>query len=230
MSQAIIHCMNIGTLATWLSVAGFGAVGVLVPHWSPLPAAAEAVEMTIPDHDFTLADAGPSAGVGESQEVVPPADDMEFPVPPELPPMAAFGSLPEIPEPPAPPVRAKENPPAGRAVARRESGPSVTGSLPDKSRRGSGGAASTANTSASRLAAGIMPAPSYPAEARRRGQAGTVVVEFTVDAGGQVISAHASSPSPWPLLNNEAVRTVRRWKFPPGGIMKLQRPIVFQIR
>lgn len=81
-----------------------------------------------------------------------------------------------------------------------------------------------------RLAAGRMSAPSYPPEARRKGQTGTVVVEFTVDSSGRVISAYAKQPSPWPLLNNEAVRTVRRWKFPPGGVMKLQRPIVFQLR
>jgi outer membrane biosynthesis protein TonB len=44
------------------------------------------------------------------------------------------------------------------------------------------------------------------------------------------ISAYAKSPSPWPLLNAEAVSTVRSWRFPPGGVMKLQRPIVFQLR
>jgi protein TonB len=75
-----------------------------------------------------------------------------------------------------------------------------------------------------------MPSPVYPAAARRLGQTGTLLVEFTVDASGRVISAYAKSPSPWPLLNEEAVRTVRRWKFPPGPVMKLQRPIVFQLR
>ena len=85
-------------------------------------------------------------------------------------------------------------------------------------------------TNVARLAAGNMPSPAYPAEARRLGQSGTLVVEFTVDSTGQVISAYAVSPSPWPLLNQEAVRTVRRWRFPPGGgVMKLQRPIVFQL-
>jgi TonB family protein len=62
------------------------------------------------------------------------------------------------------------------------------------------------------------------------GQTGTLVVEFTVDATGRVISAYAKSPSPWALLNQEAVRTVRGWKFPPGAVMTLQRPIVFQLR
>ena len=81
-----------------------------------------------------------------------------------------------------------------------------------------------------RLAAGRMPPPVYPSEARRKGQTGTVMVEFVVDSSGRVISAYAKSPTPWPLLNHEAVRAVRRWKFPAGSMMKLQRPIVFQLR
>jgi protein TonB len=97
-------------------------------------------------------------------------------------------------------------------------------------RAGSSSSSSSGPSDSSRLAAGRMPAPAYPSEARRKGQTGTVLIEFTVDASGRVISAYAKSPSPWPLLNEEAVRTVRRWKFPPGGVMKLQRPIIFQLR
>lgn len=80
-----------------------------------------------------------------------------------------------------------------------------------------------------RLAAGRMTAPSYPPFSRRNGQTGTVLVEFTVDTNGRVISAYAKSSSKWPLLDNEAVRTVRSWKFPAGGVMKLQRPIIFRL-
>ena len=83
---------------------------------------------------------------------------------------------------------------------------------------------------AARIAAGSMPAPSYPAEARRKGQTGTVIVEFTVDSSGRVTYANASSPSPWPLLNQEAVRTVLRWRFPPGDFISLERPIVFRLK
>jgi len=74
-----------------------------------------------------------------------------------------------------------------------------------------------------------MPRPSYPVEAQRRGQQGTVVVEFTIDSSGKVISAEAVEPSRWPLLNREALSAVRRWKFPPGDVMKVRRPIVFRI-
>lgn len=75
-----------------------------------------------------------------------------------------------------------------------------------------------------------MPAPAYPFSAKRAGQTGTVVVEFTIGTDGRVISAYAKSASPWPALNEAAVSAVRRWKFPPGGVMKTQRPIVFQLR
>jgi protein TonB len=80
------------------------------------------------------------------------------------------------------------------------------------------------------MAAGKMPAPRYPMDARRRGEEGTVVVEFTVDASGRVIAAEAKQPSPWASLNREALRAVRSWKFPPGDVMKMQRPIVFKLR
>ncbi|NJM38925.1 MAG: energy transducer TonB [Akkermansiaceae bacterium] len=82
---------------------------------------------------------------------------------------------------------------------------------------------------AKRLAGGRMPAPSYPSEAKRKGQSGTIVVEFVVGENGSVISAYAKSPSPWPILNQQAVSCVRRWKFPPGKVTKYVRPIVFRL-
>src|SRR5207247_3430139 len=65
---------------------------------------------------------------------------------------------------------------------------------------------------------GRQPAPVYPTEARARSQQGTVVVQFMVGADGQVLSAEAWQPSPWPMLNEAALRTVRnRWHFPAGA-------------
>lgn len=82
---------------------------------------------------------------------------------------------------------------------------------------------------AARLAAGHTPGPSYPADARRNGQAGTVVVQFTVDAAGDVRDVKIYTSSNWPLLDGEALRTVRTWKFPPGESMSLIRPIAFRL-
>jgi protein TonB len=235
--QALIHSLNISTLATWLSVAGFGTVGVVVPQWHAPTPPPEVVETVLEDQDFTLGEAAPLSSGVESAEIAP-TEPLESPAaPPELASMEELEPLPEIPELPAPAPAIK---PTDKPVARKTGGsssataaclPPARGQSASFARGGSvGGSSSSGMSGASRLASGTMPAPTYPAECRRKGQTGTVLVEFTVDSGGRVISAHAKSPSPWPLLNSEAVRTVRRWKFPPGGIMNLQRPIVFQLR
>ena len=64
-------------------------------------------------------------------------------------------------------------------------------------------------SNSARLAAGKMAAPSYPSTARRNGQTGTVMVEFTIAASGRVVATRARSSSGFPLLDNEAVHTVR---------------------
>ncbi len=86
------------------------------------------------------------------------------------------------------------------------------------------------NSVAARLAAGRTPGPSYPPAARATGQTGTVVMEFTVDASGTVVAASVYTSSEIHLLDQEAIRTVRTWKFPPGDVMTLIRPIVFELR
>ena len=83
---------------------------------------------------------------------------------------------------------------------------------------------------AKRLAGGRMPPPSYPSEARAKGQTGTVLVEFVVGENGSVVSAYPKNPSPWPILNEQAVSCVRRWTFPPGNVTKYVRPIVFKLK
>jgi protein TonB len=252
--NSLIHSLNIGTLATWLSVGSFGTVGILVPAWqdSRLPERNDTTETSWSEPEITLgsgepADAADAAEADSPESGVPalevPDEVSELlPLPPELPEISALSPLPELPELPEPPTkrpgptkqeisagagsRASQStrPPAGTAGRSGSSNRQAAGVTPG------GGAGGSGMSNSARLAAGRMPAPVYPSEARRRGQTGTVLVEFTVDGSGKVISAYAKSPSPWPLLNNEAVRTVRRWKFPPGEIMKLQRPIIFQLR
>lgn len=243
----LLHALNIGTLANWLSVAVFGTVAALVPQWKPIPPPVVEEETRIIPEDFTLGESLSPEPTGEPESgpaADPPVLEEEIlPAPPELPEIAEFAPLPEIPDLPSPVVQAAPAPapvppqarPATRpAAAKPTTGKPSTGRPATGGRSGAPGAAGSGSASgvsdAARLAAGRMPAPSYPAAARRAGQTGTVMIEFTVDTNGRVISAYAKSPSPWPLLNEEAVRTVRRWKFPPGGVMKLQRPIVFQLR
>src|SRR5690349_13253513 len=78
---------------------------------------------------------------------------------------------------------------------------------------------------------GRQPAPRYPLEARRSGQEGRVAVRFFVAENGHVTTAEAAKPSPWPLLNEEAVRTVRqRWKFRSGPVRVYEVTIRFELQ
>ncbi len=224
--DSLIHLLNIGTFATSLSVMGFGTAGILLPDRT-LPCAARPDVLTSEwrSQDFTIG--------AESAHAEPPVAEpaVTLAAPPSLADSSPSARLPDVPDlpPPSPPVGIAQMPPphsrpssAARTV-RSSTGKPATG----EAFAGGGG---FGLSGAARLAAGSMPPPSYPAEARRLGQTGTLVVEFTIDTTGRVISARANPPSPWPLLNAEALSTVRRWQFPPGAVMKLQRPIVFQLR
>ncbi len=246
--NSLLHALNIGTLATWLSVGGVGTVGIALPvvHRMAEVVVEEETEATLDPYDLSLGDPAPqdaemtegeSAGPAEPVEV---EEMLEVPeAPPELPELAEVSALPEIPDLPPPPKPKPATKPSPSASASNAARGGATTSKPTSGSRGGSGSGKPAAggqpggsgmSTASRLAAGRMPSPSYPAAARRQGQTGTVVVEFTIDTSGRVISAYAKSPSKWPLLNDEAVRTVKRWKFPPGPVMKLQRPIIFQLR
>ena len=256
---SLLYAINIGTLATWLSVAGFGTIGIVVPVAVDI---LEQTEITDPyadlesivlTEDFNLGDTPPSqetdtGSTGEAQEIeVPFAEQETLPTPPEIPNVAEITPLPEIPDMP-PPVAKSSEPVApaptkprpvpvvsNKAPTRSAMPTSATGGSPQgkpetKGTVGNGGRNGGSGMSdAKRLAGGRMPAPSYPSEARAKGQTGTVLVEFVVGENGSVVSAYAKSPSPWPVLNERAVSAVRRWKFPPGSVVKYTRPIVFKL-
>ena len=78
---------------------------------------------------------------------------------------------------------------------------------------------------------GRQPAPDYPRSAVREGQEGTVRVGLTVGEDGRVLAAEVVTASPWPLLNEAALRTVRqRWRFAPGTLRRYEVPIRFQLQ
>ena len=233
--DSLLHLLNIGTLAASLSVVGFGTVGILLPgHARPREAPAEVMETQWVSQDFTMGgEAAPAAEEVPAETPVP--EPLEpLPAPPELADPTVSDPLPEVPDfaPPSAPDRIAQTPAPPRQSARADSAPRTARAAAGKPATAGGvpGGSGAGLSHTARLAAGSMPSPAYPAESRRLGQTGTLVVEFTIDTSGRVISAYAKSPSPWPLLNQEAVRTVRRWKFPPGAVMTLQRPIVFQLR
>jgi protein TonB len=78
---------------------------------------------------------------------------------------------------------------------------------------------------------GQQPAPEYPRESVVARQQGVVVVRFVVGADGEVLSAEAVEPSPWPLLNQAALRAVSQtWRFAPGQTRSYEVSIQFQLR
>ena len=77
---------------------------------------------------------------------------------------------------------------------------------------------------------GRQPAPEYPRRALQERQQGVVQIQFVVGESGQVTSAEATQPCPWPALNEAALRTVReRWRFPAGALRIYEIAIRFQI-
>jgi protein TonB len=253
----LFHALNIVTLATWLSAAGFGMVGLAVhgtPHESsekPRDAYDKLATIELTEDFFPGVPADtPSTEAGDTGEsddaAVPLQEEETLHEPPEMPELAELAPLPEVPDLPEPvkksepavtstpvPRRApttRSKPPTRTQTPVSKSGGSPQGSAGATGRAGNGGRNGGSGVSdATRLAGGRMPAPSYPSEARSKGQSGTVVVEFIVGENGRVISAYAKKPSPWPLLNDRAVSAVLRWKFPPGGVAKFTRPIVFKL-
>ena len=235
--QSLLYVLNISTLATWLSVATFGTVGVIIPGWAEVfpMKAPELLETMGVSPEVTLGDAAP-----ETEASATPATAEPLAPPPELPEMAELPPLPEVPDLPqlfrpaemAPRIAA----PPKIKQARRKSGNDKPMDKPmgkpvgEPAAKITGRLANAGMSDSARIAAGRMRSPSYPSFSRRNNQAGTVIVGFTVDAGGRVSSAQMVSSSGWPLLDTEAVQTVKSWKFPPGGVMKLQRPIVFRIK
>ena len=125
--------------------------------------------------------------------------------------------------------------------------PPVSTPAPPSSMAGGGGLRDGAvgGVSASREAGGVPstteaklrplpgnPQPRYPSLARRRGEEGRVLLRLTVNATGRVEAVSVARSSGYELLDQEAQRTVARWRFqsPPTERMVAQIPITFRLR
>ena len=246
--NSLLYAINIGTLATWLTVSGASTVATVVRVEERLPERNGAddgiseIFMTpqaMGSAPPAVAEEAVSTGEPEvSEEVV--AELPETPEVAAIPDLAAMEPLPDIPDlPVAPKVVPESRPkPAARSTGglpkqsrSATAGRSASGESGAGSGRGNGtarGAGSSAVGSDRWL--GLRKAsPVYPAAAKRQGQQGRVVVQFTVDERGNVVDARVTGPSPYPLLNQEALRTIRRFKAKPGVRATTSQPIIFQL-
>lgn len=65
---------------------------------------------------------------------------------------------------------------------------------------------------------GDRPQPNYPQMAIEMGEQGKVVVAFTVDESGRVVSAEVKQSSGFPILDRNALDSIKRhWVFPAGA-------------
>ncbi len=82
----------------------------------------------------------------------------------------------------------------------------------------------------------VNPPPEYPRAARRRGFHGTVMLSVLVNEMGQVDNVWVFTSSGSRLLDNSALKAVRKWLFEPGKIgdrnteMWVKVPVRFELK
>ena len=253
--KSLIYSMNIGTLAAWMSVAGAGTVACLVKTPVHLPELLDQKD-TLTDgevFDMDLFSAGSSERAdvdtesNEAEAHDQPLDSAEETqeVPetaeiPELPDLLTAEPLPDVPTLPAPKPKAKPQPSrkaASTSTSERRSKTGTSGPAAKRSTSGSGSGSGSGRSTgsgsgsigAARFAGGRKPRPSYPSAARRQNIEGSVVVYISVDENGNVVNASIRSASHPVLKDSSILRTLRRWKFPPGPRGSITQTIRFQL-
>lgn len=209
------------TTALWVSCAAVGAIGVLVPYAQSRP---HSTRETVIQAERIHVELGPSEQIPAAEPIAqiehtaPPPTAVTLPIPsaPSLVAVAAPNSPVAFELPVAGPVTIVET----RAAAY---------SAPVREGIAEPQAAATPLTFG--IGEGKQPAPEYPARAMFERQEGVVLVAFTVGQDGRPISAEFASASPWPLLNESAIKTIRtKWRFAPGPIRRYEVPISFKLR
>lgn len=198
------------TLVLWVSCALIGTIGFVLPYARPLIAKAQPASMQVEMLNVELTSA-PLADIAPpkmaNSSIAPPPTAQPI-LQPQLPqPVAVALPSPAVAfaVPVEGPTRIVEASQASYSAARADDNAVTTASAP------------VVETLIYGQGEGKQPAPEYPLRAQREGQEGVVGILFTVGENGRVISVEVDKPSPWPMLNNSALRTVRReWKFASG--------------
>jgi len=213
-----VHALVAGRMSG-LEPARVPSTGVLLIEASLLP-------------PVPLAAAGP-AEVAESAPPAPKPPVVQAPEPPPAPepePDPAVVQLPPVPEPAPMPAVPPKVAPKRAAKARPPAKPAATASqrpetIAVATASGGGGPPRIAAATVPRHDAAYLknPPPPYPAQARRRGLEGRVLVHATVAASGECTRAELRRSSGHEILDEAALRAVRGWRFVPA--MRDGRPI-----
>lgn len=211
------------TLALWISCLVVSAVGYAIPYARPKPKA-----LTPPPVEAQVLTVELTNDPIPPLDAAPPSDPSQPPPILEIPPQPSSApQLAAVAEPT--PAIAFAMPVEGpvRIVEARQATyvrPAVSETPPPAQ------ATPPVQTITYGRGEGKQAAPTYPYRAKQEGQEGTVVVRFSVDENGRVMAAESSKPSPWPLLNSEAVRVIRQsWRFRPGSMRVFEVSIRFEL-
>jgi protein TonB len=247
----LLYALNIGTLATWITLSGASTVAVAIKVHERLPTLNEVkpAEIELAFIDEVMGSAPPAApedaAVTEEdipQEELPQPEEIpELPEIPEMPEVAELEPLPEIPDlpvkadgeikpKPQPVVRRSSDQP--KQATRTRTAVSRSGPAGNGSGQGAGtakGSGSSATGNASRWVGLRKGRLNYPSAAKRAGEQGAVTVVFTVDERGYVVNARISKPCPYAQLNEAALAHVRRFKAKPGPRATNSQIVRFQL-
>jgi TonB family protein len=231
-----VSLVSAATLVVWISCMAVGIAGLWLRYprpqpegKAPPPVVAQVMHVQLTDEASPAApDIGPQQTPPEESGAQPPPMPDAAVAPPAPPMIAVAAPSPAIAF--AQPV--ETNAPTQivepkQAVPMRPRSVAATQTTPQNNTN----APSTPQRLTYGQGEGRQPAPDYPLEAKLAHQQGSVIVRFTVGEDGRVQNAQASKPSPFPLLNQAAVRTVREnWRFKAGPVRTYDVEIEFQLR
>jgi len=152
-----------------------------------------AISLSVGAHAALLTGLPVASRVAFDVERAPTSVELFVVAPPKRPPETMAEPSPPAPEPSA--VVSEEPDPAPHTVILPEQRGVLTEVLPQYLRN---------------------PAPVYPHLARERGEEGTVVLDVEVLPSGRCGALRVLQSSGHPLLDEAALRAVRRWRFKPA--------------
>ncbi len=203
---------------------GVHSLALVIPAPVAPPTALMMTESPAGDVELTLV--APIMGEPEMQAVAM-TETIELPTPPDVAhplPEMAFPSLSELPSEefsalpaPTPTPKVERSPLSETAKARV--------SRPDSRQLGAG---SQATTLAAAPNYHRNPPPIYPAQSKRAGEEGVVVLTVLVSADGRVKAVVVQQGSGFPRLDAAVRSAVQRWRFKPA--LQAGRPIEAEVQ
>lgn len=152
-----------------------------------------------------------------------PAEAFEVPVEAQPVPASVSSDEMALPQEPKPLSSAPTPPSPAAATPERGDGSSPVPGRDQTTLRSEGGALTEARPNYLR-----NPAPPYPYQARQNGWEGVVLLRAAVDRTGQPTRVELEASSGYDVLDQSALKAVRRWKFNPARLGAL--PVESMVR